>query len=99
MDNFDAVGGVTVNNDLDFTYEGVHFPKEEISLNGERALKFSRMRYDDPRGGLGRQLRQRQIIQELIKKGGSISSLTNYNQLFGVLSKNIKTNLTYRPNG
>ncbi|MBT2756717.1 LytR family transcriptional regulator [Mesobacillus foraminis] len=94
-DIVDAVGGVTVNNDLDFTYEGVHFAKGEVTLNGEKALKYSRMRFDDPRGDFGRQLRQRQIIQAVIKEGASLSSLTNYNEIFGALSKNIKTNLTF----
>ncbi|TCN24173.1 polyisoprenyl-teichoic acid--peptidoglycan teichoic acid transferase TagU [Mesobacillus foraminis] len=94
-DIVDAVGGVTVNNDLDFTYEGVHFTKGDVTLNGEKALKYSRMRYDDPRGDFGRQLRQRQIIQAVIKEGASLSSLTNYNEIFGALSKNIKTNLTF----
>ena len=99
MDGFkdvvDAVGGVTVNNDLDFTYEGVHFTKGDITLNGEKALKYSRMRYDDPRGDFGRQLRQRQIIQAVLKEGASISTLANYGDIFNALSNNIKTNLTF----
>lgn len=94
-DIVDAVGGVTVNNDLDFTYEGVHFPKGEITLNGEKALKFSRMRYDDPRGDYGRQLRQREIIQAVIKEGASLSTLTNYDEIFKALGSNVKTNLTF----
>jgi polyisoprenyl-teichoic acid--peptidoglycan teichoic acid transferase len=91
----DAVGGVTVNNDLDFTYEGVHFPKGEIELNGEKALKYSRMRYEDPRGDFGRQQRQRQIIQAIIKEGASLNTLVNYGDIFEALGKNIRTNLTF----
>lgn len=91
----DAVGGVTVNNDLDFSSDGTHFPKGNITLNGEKALTFSRMRYEDPRGDFGRQLRQRQIIQAVIKKGASLSSLTNYKDIFSALGNNIKTNLTF----
>lgn len=94
-DIVDAVGGVTVNNDLDFTYEGVHFTKGELNLNGEKALKYSRMRYDDPRGDFGRQTRQRQIIQGVIKEGASLSTLTNYGDIFSALGKNVKTNLTF----
>lgn len=94
-DIVDSVGGVTVNNDLDFTYEGVHFPKGEVTLNGEKALKFSRMRYEDPRGDFGRQLRQRLIIQAVLKEGASLNSLTNFDDIFAALSKNIKTNLTF----
>ena len=94
-DIVDAVGGVTVTNDLDFTYGGVHFPKSEVTLDGEKALLYSRMRYEDPRGDFGRQLRQRQIIQAVLKEGASISTLTNYGDIFTALSNNIKTNLTF----
>ncbi len=94
-DIVDSVGGVTVNNDLDFTYEGVHFPEGAVTLNGEKALKFSRMRYEDPRGDFGRQLRQRMIIQAVLKEGASLNSLTNFDDIFDALSKNIKTNLTF----
>jgi polyisoprenyl-teichoic acid--peptidoglycan teichoic acid transferase len=94
-DIVDAVGGVNVNNDLDFTYEGVHFTKGELALNGEKALKYSRMRYEDPRGDFGRQTRQRQIIQGVIKEGASLSTLTNYGDIFSALGKNVKTNLTF----
>lgn len=94
-DIVDSVGGVTVNNDLDFTYEGVHFPEGQITLDGADALKFSRMRYDDPRGDFGRQLRQRSIIQAVLKEGASLNSLTNFDDIFDALSKNIKTNLTF----
>ncbi|MBB6283134.1 MULTISPECIES: polyisoprenyl-teichoic acid--peptidoglycan teichoic acid transferase TagU [Geobacillus] len=94
-DIVDAVGGVTVNNPFAFTYEGTHFPKGEITLNGEEALKYSRMRYDDPRGDFGRQDRQKQIIQAIIEKGASFSSLTNYSDVLAAIGKNIKTNLTF----
>ncbi|MBU8879244.1 LytR family transcriptional regulator [Bacillus sp. FJAT-29790] len=91
----DSIGGVTVNNDLDFTVDGVHFPQGELTLNGENALMFSRMRYDDPRGDFGRQLRQREVLKAVIKEGASLSSLTNYQEIFSALGKNIKTNLTF----
>lgn len=95
QDIVNAVGGVTVNNDLDFTYEGVHFAKGPITLDGKDALKFSRMRYEDPRGDFGRQLRQRLIIQAVIKEGASLNTLTNFGSIFEALGKNIKTNITF----
>ncbi|MEL3958784.1 LytR family transcriptional regulator [Caldifermentibacillus hisashii] len=91
----DAVGGITIENDFDFTYEGVHFPKGTITLNGEKALKYSRMRYDDPKGDFGRQLRQRKIIEAVIREGASLKSLTNYGDIFSALGNNVKTNLTF----
>ncbi|MEH7414358.1 LytR family transcriptional regulator [Neobacillus drentensis] len=94
-DIVNAVGGITVQNDLDFSYGGYHFAKGQISLNGDQALAFSRMRHEDPRGDFGRQERQRQIIQAVIKEGASLSSLTNYSNIFNALGKNVKTNLTF----
>jgi len=94
-DIVDAVGGITVDNSFSFTYEGVTFPKGKITLDGDKALKFSRMRYDDPRGDFGRQDRQKQIIEGVIKKGASINSLANYDDILGALGKNVKTNMTF----
>ncbi len=55
----DQVGGVTVKSPLTFDYEGYHFTKgATYHMNGKKALAFSRMRYDDPKGDYGRQERQ-----------------------------------------
>jgi polyisoprenyl-teichoic acid--peptidoglycan teichoic acid transferase len=94
-DIVDAVGGVTVQNDLDFTQDGFHFTKGQLNLNGEKALSYTRMRHEDPRGDFGRQTRQRQIIQGIIKEGASLASLTNFSDIFTALGKNVKTNLTF----
>jgi len=91
----DAVGGVTVNNTLDFTYEGSHFKKGELQLNGAEALKYSRMRDQDPRGDFGRQERQRQIIDEVINEGASVKTLVNYGEVLKIIGENLRTNLTF----
>ncbi|MGM0889332.1 MAG: LytR family transcriptional regulator [Bacillota bacterium] len=90
-----AVGGVTVQNDLDFTSDGIHFAKGTHTLNGKEALAYSRMRHDDPSGDFGRQSRQRAIIEAVIKEGASLSSLTKYDEVFDALGNNIQTNLTF----
>ncbi|RBW70038.1 LytR family transcriptional regulator [Bacillus taeanensis] len=94
-DIVNAVGGITVNNSIDFTYEGEHFPKGQLQLDGVSALKYSRMRFKDPRGDFGRQERQRQVIQAVINKGANVKSLANYGQILDVIGKNVKTNLTF----
>lgn len=91
----DAVGGIAIDNDFAFTYEGEHFPAGKITLNGEQALKYSRMRYEDPRGDFGRQERQRKIIEQVIKEGASLSTLARYGDIFQALGKNVRTNLTF----
>lgn len=94
-DIVNAVGGVTVNNDLEFTLDGEHFAVGQLHLNGEEALKFSRMRYEDPRGDYGRQIRQREVIQAVIDNSVSFTSMTKFNEIFTALGNNIKTNLTF----
>ncbi len=94
-DIVNAVGGVTVQNDLAFSNGGYQFPLGEITLNGDKALSYTRMRYDDPRGDFGREERQRMIIQAILKKGASVSSLTNYNSILQAIGKNVKTNVTF----
>jgi len=94
-DIVDAVDGVDVVNDLDFTYENTHFKKGAIHLNGKEALSFARMRKMDPRGDFGRQLRQRLVIEAVIKKGASVSSLGNYQDILKAIEENVVTNLTF----
>lgn len=71
------VGGVDVKNPFSFTYEGHHFKKGWQHLDGSEALKYSRMRYDDPNNDYGRQKRGQAVIQSVItsfKKRGSIQT-------------------------
>jgi LCP family protein required for cell wall assembly len=91
----DQVGGVTVTSPLTFDYEGSHFEKgQSYHLNGTTALRFSRMRYDDPQGDYGRQQRQKLIITALLKK--SISYKTVLNQKFlNSISHSSKTDLNF----
>lgn len=94
-DTVDAVGGVTVENTLDFSYDGHDFPKGTLTLDGEEALAYTRMRKADPRGDFGRQDRQRQVIEGVMKKGASITSITKFGDMFNVVQHNVKTNLTF----
>ena len=94
-DLVNAVGGIQVNNNLAFSNGGHNFTKGQINLNGDQALSFVRMRYDDPRGDFGRQERQRQVISGVIKRGASFGSLTKFDDIFAALGKNVRTNLTF----
>ena len=91
----DAVGGITVENDMDLAYKGYTFPKGTLTLDGEEALIYSRIRKEDPRGDFGRQMRQRQVIQAVMNKGASLSSLANYQGIFAALGNNVETNLSF----
>lgn len=90
-----VLGGVDVNVPFSFSYDWCDFKKGKQHLDGRHAIAYARMRYDDPRGDYGRQLRQRQIIQAVVKKGLSVNGLVNYQKLLKVFAKYVKTNLTF----
>lgn len=90
-----ALGGVDVNVPFSFSYDWCDFKKGKQHLDGRHAIAYARMRYDEPRGDYGRQLRQRQIIQAVVKKGLSVNGLANYQKLLKVFAKYVKTNLTF----
>ena len=58
-----------------------------------KSLKYTRMRYEDPRGDFGRQMRQRQVIQAVIKKVQAYLS-ASYGDVLKAIEKNVKTSLT-----
>lgn len=69
-------------------------PEGKQHVNGEVALKYARMRKEDPRGDFGRQQRQREIVEQVIHEGTKLTSLANYQKILKALEKNVQTNLT-----
>lgn len=88
-----SVGGVTVDNPFAFDYEGHHFKKGTQHLNGTNALKYSRMRYDDPDNDYGRQKRQQQILQNVIQKFKKSGSISAANKILDAVGDGVKTNI------
>ena len=93
-DIVDAVGGVDVNNKFAFSSGGYNFNEGNVSLNGDSALSFVRMRKQDPRGDFGRADRQKQVVQAVINRGASFSGLTNLDSILGAIGGNVKTDLS-----
>ena len=97
----DAVGGITVNNTLGFPisiqdqepFNTISIGVGEQKLNGEEALVYSRMRYQDPEGDYGRQKRQREVIQKVVEKILSLNSVSHYQEILKALSDNMQTNI------
>ncbi|WP_107924406.1 LCP family glycopolymer transferase [Lysinibacillus parviboronicapiens] len=92
----DTLGGVTIQNDMDLTYNSYHYPKGEVNLNGDEALIFSRIRYEDPRGDFGRQIRQRQIIEAVMKKASTPSVLLKATDMLDVVGENVRMNFSVK---
>ncbi|MGU3473421.1 LCP family protein [Paenibacillus sp. D51F] len=91
----DLLGGVEVNNPFSFTIDGQKYDKGKLKLDGESALLYSRMRYDDPRGDFGRTARQRDIIQQVMKNALTVSSLTKASDMLEEIGSNVKTDISF----
>lgn len=88
------VGGVTVKSDLKVSFDGITIPKGTHHLNGKQALTYVRMRYEDPRGDYGRQIRQQQVLKAVAKKMAQPKYLVKLPQLIKELGPDISTDLT-----
>lgn len=89
----DVVGGITVDNSLAFDYEGETFPVGKLKLDGDKALKFVRMRYEDPNGDFGRQNRQKQVIKGVLNEAVSVNIILKYDSILKLLEKNVAMNM------
>jgi polyisoprenyl-teichoic acid--peptidoglycan teichoic acid transferase len=90
----DTVGGIEVNNDMELKTATHYFPKGKVKLDGEDALVFSRIRYEDPRGDFGRQTRQRLVLEAIMAKAKNPKILLSINQVLDIAGESIRTNLT-----
>ncbi|TWT09865.1 biofilm formation/cell division transcriptional regulator BrpA [Streptococcus sp. sy004] len=101
VDLVDAVGGITVTNNFDFPiqiYEQepaytATVPVGTHKINGDQALVYARMRYDDPDGDYGRQKRQREVIKKIMAKILALDSISNYRKILSAVSSNMQTNV------
>lgn len=91
----DAVGGIEVDNTLAFSQDNHDFPVGKIQLDGERALSYSRMRYEDPNGDYGRQERQRKVVMAIANKALSLSNVSKYQTVLQAIKDNVKTDLSW----
>lgn len=92
----DTLGGVTIQNDMELMYNSYHFPEGEVNLNGEEALIFTRIRYEDPRGDFGRQIRQRQVIEAVLKKASTPTTLLKATDMLEVVGENVRMNFSMK---
>lgn len=97
----DALGGITVNNTLGFpisisaqepNYTSTVDPGQQL-VNGNQALVYARMRYDDPEGDVGRQRRQREVIGAIATKLLQLDGFTQYKNILDAVSTNLQTDI------
>lgn len=101
IDLVNAVGGIEVTNHFDFPISIAENEPEfqakvepgTHKINGEQALVYSRMRYDDPDGDYGRQKRQREVIQKVVAKILKMDSIGSYKKILSAVSSNVQTSI------
>jgi LCP family protein required for cell wall assembly len=91
----DELGGITVNNEIEWNDGKYEFKQGTTALDGEKAMHFVRMRKQDPEGDFGRTKRQRKVIAGIIDKGASVGSVTKVSNLIDILGNNMATNLDF----
>lgn len=97
----EAVGGITVTNHFDYPIKISDWEPEfqatiepgTHKINGEQALVYARMRYDDPEGDYGRQKRQREVIQKIMAKILALDSVSRYRKILSAVSQNMQTDI------
>lgn len=103
----DAIGGINVMNERDiydptypgpgYSYETFQLAKGLQHLDGATALKYARMRHNDPEGDFGRAKRQQQVLQAAKNKVFSTGTLLDavaLNGLLNSLADNIQTDIS-----
>ena len=100
VDIVDALGGIEVDVPFSFTesnsYDVPHTVALEKGLHlldGEQALALCRHRNTLPRGDIDRGLNQQLVLEGLLRKVASTSSVMNVDKLLGVFGSNIQTNM------
>jgi len=91
----DQLGGITVNNEIEWQDGKYNFTKGPTDMDGDKAMSFVRMRKQDPEGDFGRTKRQRKVIEGIIDKGASIASIPKISGTIDILGNNMDTNLDF----
>ena len=92
----DALGGVTVESDVDFTVANWHYVVGENDLSGIEALAFARERYSFTTGDRQRGKNQQAVIRGVVKKVCSPAILTNYLDLLHAAEGTVETNMAMK---
>ena len=91
----DALGGVTVNSDYDFSAGGYYFQKGENHVTGSQALAFARERKSFKEGDRQRGRNQMAVIKAVINKAMSPAILSGYADIMESVAGSFETSMPY----
>ena len=90
----DALGGVSVYSDREFTVENIRTYQEGYNqLTGIEALAFARERMSFPEGDYQRAKNQMEVIRAVVEKAASPALLGNLSGILEAVEGNFQTNL------
>lgn len=91
----DALGGITVYNDQEFTsyHNHDHYPVGQIEMDGDTALEFVRERYGLSGGDNDRVKNQQKVLTAMLEKAMSPAIIKNYSSLLEAVSDSFVTNM------
>lgn len=92
----DALGGVSVYSDREFTVENIRtYKKGYNQLTGIEALAFARERMSFPEGDYQRAKNQMEVIRAVVDKAASPALLGSFPSLLEAVEGNFETNLPW----
>ena len=89
----DALGGITVESDMDFGIADCSFHKGENYLNGYEALQFGRVRKTIPGGDRTRGMNQQRVIRGIVNKITSPAIIRRFSDVLDAITANTRTNI------
>lgn len=89
----DALGGITVNVDQDFSAGGYTHKLGLQQMNGEEALAYSRERHSFADGDNVRVKHQQDVLMAMLNKMMSPAVITNYSSVLKAISGCFETNM------
>lgn len=89
----DALGGITVNVDRDFSAGGYTYKLGLQQMNGKEALAYSRERYSFADGDNVRVKHQQDVLMAMLNKMMSSAVITNYTSVLTAVSGCFETNM------
>lgn len=91
----DALGGITVESQYNFSSGNYTFVKGMNELNGKQALAFARNRKSFAEGDMQRGRNQLEVIKGIFNKAISPAILSSYSEILDEIADCVQTNLSY----
>lgn len=91
----DAIGGITVHSDVEFSIDGYDFKVGDNRCTGKTALLFTRERHQFVDGDRQRGRNQMAVIEGVVRELSSANTAVNYKNILDKTSDCVITSMSY----